>query len=166
MIKTKIISLIGMVVAPLVRAIMAIAFKLSNHKQIRIGKCVFRGSDKFVELCQKAMNEFKRLDENSYYAVTNGSNLMFYETPKAFDGPPDIYTIDEEYCAWSSQGVITRVLYASFRSGQISGRVSVPRAEMERIRKDVYDRLFKWLSDHDFAEELTSLFGPDEFRTS
>jgi hypothetical protein len=155
-------SLILIPVAILFRITFAIIFKLSNCKQIKIGKCVFRGSDKFLELCQKAMIDLNRLDEDLFYAVISRNDLTFYESTKAGNGPPNIYLISKDYCAWSSEGVITSVLYASFRADQISGRLSVPRMEWDRIKRDIDDRLFRWLSDHDFPEELTSLFGSDE----
>lgn len=135
-----------------------LGFKVSPYKQKVVGFCTFRGPKPFLDLCESSMRELQAIDKGLYVGLTGNRNIIFYSFKTLYNIPPNIYTISEEFCAWSSHGIMTRLAYVFFRENLLTGKDRLSREERLRINLKAESKLYEWLALHNFPKPLVEFY--------
>jgi hypothetical protein len=151
--------LLGRLFEPPLRLFFFIFNRLSRHSCLRIGTLTFWGPREFLESCTASVRRLQELDAELYARLTTRQRLEFYYDPKHLiqANYAWIFSIDDSYTAWHSDGIIARLVYSS-QLAALMPRRAIPKEARRALYSDVMTTTHLWLESRHFPESLVSSF--------
>ena len=151
--------LLGRLFEPPLRLFGHIMFRLMGHSRQSIGSLTFWGPREFLDSCTASIHRLQELDAELYARLTMRQTLEFYYDPKHLiqANYAWIFSIDDSYTAWHSDGIIARLVYSS-QLAALMPRRAIPKATRRALYSDVMTTTRLWLESRYFPESLISCF--------
>jgi hypothetical protein len=130
-----------------------------GHSRLRVGTLTFWGPQHFLESCNASVRRLQELDAELFTRLTTAQRLEFYYSPKHLEQAYFvwIFSIDDSYTAWQSDGIIARLVYAAQLATLIPRRV-VTKAMSRALHSEVNATTRLWLETRHFPEPLVHAF--------
>jgi hypothetical protein len=134
-------------------------FRLMGHSRLRVGTLTFWGPRDFLESCTASVRRLQELDADLFTRLTTQQRLEFYYSPKHLEQAYFVwlFSIDDSYTAWHSDGIIARLVYSAQLATLIPRRV-VTKAMSRALHSEVNATTRLWLETRHFPEPLVHAF--------
>ena len=152
------ILLAKLLIAPS-RAFARVFFTSPGFEAFAIGKCLFFGPPKFLELSRRAMDQLSTLDKPLSEAVRRQKLRIWYE-PSRIIVHYGLFGVPDSFLAWQEQGLLACILYAHFdaRLLELGAIGQAITAEPSALGESVKSPVRAWLETKGFASELVACF--------
>lgn len=148
----------GYLAEPLLRLFSHLLYRIMGHSCLRIGTLRFWGSRDFLEKCSLSVQRLYTLDSELYSKVTTQQKLEFYYNPKLVQAYYAwLFSIDDSYLAWQSDGIIARLVYSAQLAASYPRR-AISQATSEALHSEVMGKTRAWLEARRFPDELIDCF--------
>jgi hypothetical protein len=145
---------------PPFRLLNHIIFRLMGYSRLRIGTLTFWGPRDFLESCTASVRRLQELDSELYARLTTQQKLVFCYMPKHLQQAyfAWIFSINDAYTVWQSDGIIARIVYSSQLVAQLPRRTVFTNATSQALHSEVNAKTRLWLEAHSFPEPLVDCF--------
>jgi hypothetical protein len=141
-----------------VRRLFLLFFKTLGMKKGRFHRCLFYGDPAFLEMCEEAMDMLEMRDALAYKAISESDYIFFFHKNVIMSNRfSKTFSITQEFCDWSADGIASRVIYCHYLSLLI-GQKTCTKAEFEDGLNLVDSATSKWLKDNGYPELLWEYF--------
>jgi hypothetical protein len=146
-------------VAPPFRLLGHVFFRLMGHSRLCVGTLTFWGPRDFLESCTESVRRIQELDPELFNRLTTKQKLEFYYSPKHLEQAYFVwlFSIDDTYTAWHSDGIIARLVYSAQLATLIPRRV-VTKAMCHALHSEALATTRLWLETRHFPEPLVDAF--------
>ena len=144
---------------PPLRLLSCILQRLMGHSRLRIGTLTFWGPRDFLDTCAASVQRLHELDSELHTRLTTQQKLVFCYAPKGLVHAyfAWIFSIDDSYMAWQSDGVITRLVYAAQLATLIPRR-AISMEATHALHSEAMMTTRLWLEAHGFPELVVDTF--------
>lgn len=144
---------------PPFRLLLYILFTIRGYSRLRIGTLTFWGPRDFLETCAASVRRLHELDSELHIRLTTQQRLVFYYSPKRLEQAYYvwIFSIDDSYLGWQSDGIIARLVYSAQLAAVIPRQV-VSDAMSRTLHTTVNTMTRSWLEAQRFPEVLVDCF--------
>jgi hypothetical protein len=130
-----------------------------GHSRLRVGTLTFWGPRDFLVSCTASVRRLQELDAELFTRLTTQQRLEYYYSPKHLEQAYIvwIFSIDDSYTAWHSDGIIARLVYSAHLATLIPHQV-VTKAISRDLHSEVNATTRLWLETRHFPESLVDAF--------
>ena len=150
---------LGNLLDPSFRFVSHIMFRMMGYSRLRVGTLTLWGPREFLEASTAAVSRLRELDSGLHDRLTTHQKLEFVYTAKHSQelSVVRIFTIDDSYMVWKSDGIIARLVYSAQMANLISRRVD-SMAKSRALHSQVLATTRSWLEARRFPEPLIDCF--------
>ncbi|MDB6064439.1 MAG: hypothetical protein JWR26_647 [Pedosphaera sp.] len=140
-------------------AIVAFRVQRAKYSRWQIGKCVYHGSEDFLEASSRAVEALSRLDKSLHESLISSHFEFWYEPAGLFLFKRHC-GISKEYFAWGESGILVCMLFTYFSTKLLyEGQPALMKSrESSSITRTINDKVRGWLELNSFPPELIRCF--------
>jgi len=134
-------------------------FRMMGYSRLRLGTLTLWGPREFLAASAAAVSRLRELDSGLHHRLTAQQKLEFVYMARHSQESSvvRIFTIDDSYMVWKSDGIIARIVYSAQLASVIPRRVD-SKMKIRALNSQVMATTRSWLEAHRFPEPLIDCF--------
>jgi hypothetical protein len=136
--------------------------RLIGNSRLSIGQLSFWGPPEFLHLCKDSAERLRKLDPALYARLTEQQSLCLYSATRLEQAYfPQTFSVPDSFTQWGTDGVIARLVYASYVGSAFGLKVLTVRRRVAavEVHREIKAHTQRWLEQRGFPRRLVESFG-------
>ena len=127
-----------------------------------MGKCAIWAPPKQLHAILEGVKFLQAIDPEMFRRLTTARRYVVWYDPKHSLSCRDVFSITDNFLHWGREGVATclvqNILDFTLLRLPFEKMLGLERENIVAARREVLQRLLKWVSEHSFSEELVKQY--------
>jgi hypothetical protein len=152
--------LIGVVSYYPIRFSLPLVLGLEGYKRSKVGKCTFWAPPKRLHEILEGARFLQTLDPELFGRLTIERRYVVWYHPKISVSCRDVFSVTDNFILWGREGValclVQNVLDFTLLRLPFEKTLAWEKEDSVASRREMYQRIFRWLREHSFPEDLVN----------